>query len=179
MKTGEPTGDDPEGYDAARELAAPATSREAPENPGQVQRIPNRQVVYYVKGEAGPREMVVLPIQGKGLWSTLYGFLALDKDGRTIRGITFYQHGETPGLGGEVDNPRWKALWKGKQAFDDQGEPIIEVIKGHAEGPEADHQIDGISGATITGRGVSNFVQFWLGENGYRPFLEKFRQQRS
>ncbi len=120
----------------------------------------------------------VLPIYGKGLWSTLYGFIAIDADGKTIRGITFYEHGETPGLGGEVDNQSWKNQWSDKEhpklAFDDQGNVAIEVIKGSVD-PNSDevaHQIDGLSGATITSRGVSDFVQYWLGDDGFGPYLK-------
>jgi Na+-transporting NADH:ubiquinone oxidoreductase subunit C len=125
-------------------------------------------------------EKLILPIYGKGLWSTLYGFLALEKDLKTVSGITFYQHGETPGLGGEVDNPNWKGKWQGKQAFDDSGDVIIKVIKGAVipGAPDADHQIDGLSGATLTARGVDNLVQFWLGENGYGPYLQQIREDR-
>ena len=115
---------------------------------------------------------VALPIEGKGLWSTLYGFLVLGSDGATIRGITFYQHGETPGLGGEIDNLDWKALWDGRQAFDADGRPVIEVVKGKASGPT---EVDGLSGATLTSRGVTNLVRFWLGDNGFGPYLEQFR----
>jgi Na+-transporting NADH:ubiquinone oxidoreductase subunit C len=113
------------------------------------------------------------------LWSTLYGFLALDSDLKTIRGITFYEHGETPGLGGEVDNPRWKAQWKGKMAYDDNMKILIEVLKGQVDptSPQAGHQIDGLGGSTITTRGVHNLVRFWLGENGYKPFLSNIGKE--
>jgi Na+-transporting NADH:ubiquinone oxidoreductase subunit C len=119
---------------------------------------------------------LVLPIVGKGLWSTMYGYLALDKDTRTVRGITFYEHGETPGLGGEVDNPKWKSQWDGRKAYDDEWNPEIKVIKGQA-GPAAEnpYEVDGLSGATLTSRGVGNLVQFWLSEDGFKPFLEQFR----
>ena len=105
-------------------------------------------------------------------------YLALEPDARTIRGITFYEHGETPGLGGEVDNPRWKALWPGRLAFDDRGNPKISVKKGLA-GPvdEDPYQVDGLSGATITSRGVTNLVRFWLGDDGFGPCLDKYRAE--
>jgi Na+-transporting NADH:ubiquinone oxidoreductase subunit C len=125
----------------------------------------------------GTLDMLVLPIEGKGLWSTMYGFLALDKDLKTVRGLTFYQHGETPGLGGEIDNPRWKALWPDRVAYDEAGEPVIEVIRGRAGTPDEDpHRIDGLSGATITARGVMHTVNFWLGDDGFGPYLETLRQ---
>ena len=167
------------GYDQQRAVGSPDTSYVAPPNQAQVQRLPVRAVAYKRFNEAGDLEMLVLPIEGKGLWSTMYGFVALDDDLRTIRGITFYQHGETPGLGGEIDNPRWKAVWENRLAFDDSGEPAIEVIRGPAGDPSRDpHRIDGISGATITGRGVMHTVNFWLGEHGFGPYIARLRQQQ-
>ena len=134
--------------------------------------------VYLIK-KNGKLDQIVLPIKGKGLWSTLYGFLSLDADLRTIHGITFYEHAETPGLGGEVDNPSWKAKWRGKRAFDDEGKVRIEVIRGTVDSgrPEAEYQVDGLAGATLTSRGVSHLVQFWLGENGFGPYLARLAKQ--
>jgi Na+-transporting NADH:ubiquinone oxidoreductase subunit C len=108
----------------------------------------------------------------------MYGFMALDKDLKTVKGFTFYDHAETPGLGGEIDNPRWKNSWKEKQAFDEEGNVKIEVIKGLVDTsrPEAKYQIDGISGATLTARGVDHLVQFWLGDNGYGLFIKSLRE---
>ena len=108
------------------------------------------------------------------MWSTLYGFISLESDLNTVAGITFYEHKETPGLGGEVDNPKWKAMWPGKLVRDTGDEVRIEIIKGQvAEGSaDASHQIDGLSGATITSRGVSNAIRYWLSD-GYGPFLNK------
>ncbi len=130
-----------------------------------IKRKPKYMVIYEVL-EGDKIDKYILPIYGKGLWSTLYGFIALDSDLKTIKGLTFYEHGETPGLGGEVDNPKWKNSWKGKQV-------IIEVIKGIVDrsSPAAEHQIDGLSGSTITTRGVDNLVKFWLGDKGYGPFF--------
>jgi Na+-transporting NADH:ubiquinone oxidoreductase subunit C len=137
--------------------------------------------VYQVM-EDGSKENVVqyvLPIYGKGLWSTLYGFIAIDADGKTIRGITFYEHGETPGLGGEVDNQKWKDRWsnseKPKFAYDDQNSVAIRVIKGTVDpnSDDAKYQVDGLSGATITTNGVSKLVQYWLGPDGFGPYLQK------
>lgn len=180
LATAEPAeGIDPVTFDQQKEMANPSTSRAAPENRAQVRRLPNHSIVYQVMGDGGNVRMLVFPIEGKGLWSTLYGFLALDADTQTIRGLTFYQHGETPGLGGEVDNPRWKALWPGRKAYDENGKPVIAVIKGSAGSPADDpHHVDGLSGATITSRGVTNLVQFWLGEHGFGPYIEKFRAAR-
>ena len=140
--------------------------------------MPLRALVYQMV-ENDQIQKIILPIEGKGLWSTLYGFLALGPDTTSIEGITFYQHGETPGLGGEVDNPSWKALWSGRQAYDESWEPVIEVIKGHAGPPSEDpYAVDGLSGATLTARGVTYLVRYWLGEQGFGPYLERFRAER-
>jgi Na+-transporting NADH:ubiquinone oxidoreductase subunit C len=130
-------------------------------------------LVYFVK-EGDGFSKVILPVYGSGLWSTIYGFLALDKDLKTVRGFTVYEHGETPGLGGEVENPRWQDTWKGKTAFDDQGQIKLKIIKGKAS-PGSTTEIDGLSGATLTTRGVNNFIHFWFGTEGYGPFLAKLR----
>ena len=176
MKTGEyATGQDALTFDMQAAMADPARSTEAPPNKAQVSRVPKVGLVYKVMKD-GALEMVVLPIQGKGLWSTLYGFLAVDADGSTIRGITYYQHGETPGLGGEVDNPAWKRLWPGRKVFDDKGDVAIHLIKGQAGPPEKDpFEVDGLSGATLTSRGVTNMLDFWLGPDGFGPYLKKMR----
>ncbi len=122
LKTGEETDVDPVGFDQRKATADPKTSEAAPPNTAKVRRLPNQALVYRLEDESGDLEMLILPIEGKGLWSTLYGFLSLDADMNTIKGITFYEHGETPGLGGEVDNPGWKALWKERKAFGPGGD---------------------------------------------------------
>lgn len=182
LETGEPATSDevnPETYDqreAARnpKLSAPV---EPPNGLGGIKRREKYAFVYEVKDESGEVEQVVLPIYGKGLWSTLYGFIAVANDGVTVQGITFYEHGETPGLGGEVDNPSWKAQWKGKKLFDEYGQIELDVIKGVVnEGTEnAEYKIDGLSGASITSNGVERLVRYWVGSDGFGPFLDKLR----
>ena len=161
-----------ETFDQRKAISDPAQSKDAPTNPAKIRRLPNSAIVYHVLKD-NKVDMVILPIEGKGLWSTLYGFLALDKDMKTIRGITFYEHAETPGLGGEIDNPNWKALWESKIAFDDSDNVVIEVIKGQST---QNSKVDGLSGATLTSRGVSNLVRFWLGDMGFGPYIGKIRQ---
>lgn len=172
---------DPLTFDQEKAKKDPERSHKAPPNNAGVFRIPDHALVYKVTDEDGALRMVVLPIEGYGLWSTLKGFLALDADTTTIRGLTYYEHKETPGLGGEVDNPKWKALWPGRKALDANWEPEIEVIKGNAPPPsEAPYKVDGLSGATITSRGVTNMIALWLGPDGFGPYLENLRaQQRS
>ena len=127
--------------------------------------------VYLIKDEVGDVQKYVFPVRGKGLWSILKGFIAVEKDFQTIAGLTYYEHGETPGLGGEVDNKNWKKKWIGKAIYDDSGSVAIQVIKGIADSEDR-YAIDGLSGATITSRGVTNMLQFWLGPNGFGPYIE-------
>ena len=166
-------------YDQRKAMKDPSLSVPAPGNLAGVVRLPQKGLVYQRVAD-GEIVTLILPIEGKGLWSTLYGFLALAPDTTTIEGITFYEHGETPGLGGEIENPSWKSVWVGRQAFDESWRPAVEVIKGNA-GPakEDPYRVDGISGATLTARGVSHLVRFWLGENGYEPYLSNFRKEGS
>ena len=180
LQTGEEVTDgQPLTFDQRRAASDPATSRAAPPNAAQLVRLPNQALVYEVRDEEDRPRLYVLPVEGKGLWSTLYGFVALDATLETVEGLTFYEHGETPGLGGEVDNPRWKALWRGRRPFDDAFEPDLTVIKGRAGSPEEDpHRVDGLSGATITSRGVTNLLRFWLGDDGFGPYLDRLRRER-
>ncbi len=175
-------GIDPRTYDQRRAAGDPSMSHEAEPNPAAVARVPKYLTVYeiYASTDRSRPDLYVLPIEGLGLWGTLYGFLALEHDAKTVRGITYYSHKETPGLGGEVDNPLWKAKWTGRQAFDEQGQPAIRVIKGPA-GPASEdpHHVDGLSGATITSNGVTNMLQFWLGEQGLGPYLASLREEGS
>ena len=129
----------------------------------------------YILKDGDSIKQAVLPIHGYGLWSTLYGFISFEGDFNTIGGLQFYAHAETPGLGGEVDNPRWRKQWQGKKAFNASGDLKIEVIRGHVDFKMADaaHKIDGLSGATLTSVGVSNLVNYWLGDHGFGPYLKK------
>ncbi len=167
---------DAAGFDQRAAASDPTRSRVAPENLARVVRLPTAALVYEVRDESDHLQMVVLPVEGLGLWGTLYGFVALERDLQTVRGLTFYEHKETPGLGGEVDNPRWKALWTGRLVFDETLTPVITVVKGRAGSVDDDpHAVDGLSGATITSRGVTNLLQFWLGPEGFGPYLTRLR----
>jgi Na+-transporting NADH:ubiquinone oxidoreductase subunit C len=141
-----------------------------------IKRRERYSVVYLVENQ-GQVETVILPVRGYGLWSTLYGFVAVKGDLNTVVGLGFYQHGETPGLGGEVDNAKWKALWPGKALFDQNGALALDIVKGNVDpqSPRALHQVDGLAGATLTSNGVENLLLFWLGENGFGPFIAKLR----
>lgn len=135
---------------------------------------PNYAKVYLLKRD-GVLDKVILPVHGYGLWSVLYGFVALEEDGNTIYNIKFYEHAETPGLGGEVDNPKWRALWHGKYLYDSEDLYRFEVTKGRTAEDSEDYpyRIDGLAGATLTSYGVSQMMRFWMGQMGYKPFLDR------
>jgi len=152
----------------------PATSVALDDDPAGIGRQSKYVTVYLLRDDAGEIDKVILPIHGYGLWSTLYGFIALEENGNDIFGLQFYEHAETPGLGAEVDNPRWKALWSGKRLADDNGELQISVTKTAPPAGE-DYHIDALAGATLTTVGVHNLVNFWMGETGYKPFLENLK----
>lgn len=167
-----PEGFDPATYDALKASKNPELWKEVTAGalPGIQHREPYAEV--YEIRKADETDGFVFPIYGKGLWSTLYGFLAVEADGETVRGITFYQHAETPGLGGEVDNSGWKALWAGKKLYENEGEVTLSVIKGAASSDD-DYAVDGLSGATITSKGVDNMIKYWLGPDAFGQFLAK------
>ena len=172
---------DPESYDPRKAAKDPAMSMalSADVDIASIKRQARYALVYLAKDADGQVKNIILPVHGYGLWSTLYGFVSLAPDTRTVTGFGFYDHAETPGLGGEVDNPGWKALWQGKQIFDDQGQIAITVVKGNVDpkSPSAAYQVDGLAGATLTSRGVQNLLHFWMGEQGYAAYLQNFRIQ--
>jgi len=138
----------------------------------QIRHVPNYLQVISVRTDEV--DCLVLPIQGYGLWSTLRGYLAVSPDLSEVVGITYYEHGETAGLGGEVDNPRWKGQFPGKVIYAEDGSPKLTVTKaGMVTDPS--YQVDGMAGATITTNGVDLMLEFWLGESGYGPYLKAQR----
>ena len=139
-----------------------------------LKRRENIGTIYVWVDEKNAIEKLVLPIRGYGLWGTLYGYLSLDSDLNTVRGIEYYDHKETPGLGGEVDNPNWKSDWYGKRIYNEDGSVALYVTKGASS---TDYEIDGISGATLTTNGVSNMIKYWLGDNGYGPIIKNLNEE--
>lgn len=134
----------------------------------------------YLLNKNDQLDKIILPIKGYGLWSTMYGFISLENDANTVSGITFYEHAETPGLGGEIENSKWQMSWQGKKITDAQGQPILRLIKGQVDlsASDANYKIDGLAGATLTSNGVSNLIQFWMGKDGFGPYLQKVRSKR-
>lgn len=122
----------------------------------------------------GRVELVVLPVRGAGYQSVLKGYLALHADLNTIAALTFHEQNETPGMGAKITSKAWQALWVGKRVAGDDGEIRIRAVRGGGDG---DHEVDGISGATRTVTGINNLLRFWLGPDGYGPYLERLRAE--
>jgi Na+-transporting NADH:ubiquinone oxidoreductase subunit C len=180
--------------------------RKAAKDPAQSVAIPKEKDIAHIRikakyakvflvKESGAIKSIILPMHGYGLWSTLYGFLSLYPDGQTVQSINFYDQAETPGLGGEVVNPNWRALWKGKKVYAesdqpssekgfineaDIGEPALSLIKGVVDNtkPGSQYQVDGLAGATLTSTGVTNLVRYWMSNEGFAPYLKKVRTVR-
>jgi Na+-transporting NADH:ubiquinone oxidoreductase subunit C len=158
-------------YDMYGRVAkAEGTSTKVEGSPAGFSSRANVASVYLIKDDEGSVSRIILPVHGSGLWDLMYGFLALDNDGHTIRELIFYQHKETPGLGGEIQNPEWQAKWNGKQLFNN-GSVAIEVNKGNNKGDQ--YAVDALSGATLTSNGVENTLQYWASDNGYGNYLKK------
>lgn len=175
MKTGEKTDGNLDNYfNNFKKLSTGPTSIKLTKSQDKagIKSIPAKVPLFMLKDENGNVEKVILPIYGSGLWSTMYGFLALESDYNTVSGITFYEHGETPGLGGEIDNPLWKAKWPGKEIYANDGSVALSIVKGGAKGV---HQVDSLSGATLTSRGVQGVIRFWLGEDAFGKYFNKMK----
>ena len=139
-----------------------------------INRRANNAVIYLIKNEQGAVDSVVLPIIGSGLWDLMSGFIGLETDLTTVKSVIYSDHKETPGLGALVTSDNWKALWPGKKMFDEQNNIAIQIVKGGAKEGDV-HGVDGLSGATLTSNGVEHTLHFWLGDEGYGPFITNFR----
>lgn len=176
LRTGEYTDEvDPDSYNSFEAARDPASSRtlSGDQDIAGLSRQENYSTVYLV-GDPDDPEQIILPIRGQGLWGLMQGYISLEGDGNTFVGITYYDHSETPGLGAEVNNPRWQAQWQGKEVYGESDDlvPAIELVKG---GASDETEVDGLSGATLTSRGVTNMLQFWLSPAGFGDYLAKFR----
>jgi Na+-transporting NADH:ubiquinone oxidoreductase subunit C len=192
-------GMDAKSYDQWKAAKDPLLSEAIPANKdiASIKRKPKVAKVYLVK-EGDQLKTLILPVNGYGLWSTMFGFIALEADAETVVGMNLYDQAETPGLGGEVVNPKWKALWKGKKVYNftgkefhennlsekgqtiEIGEVALGLVKGFVDPGKAgsEYQVDALAGATLTSRGVSNLVQYWMGKEGYGIYLAKIRNRR-
>lgn len=168
---------DAERFDQHAAAKLPEMSVEIPpeQDLANIRRRAKHAVVYIVKQDNSVR-FLLLPIHGKGYASTLYGYLGLEADGNTIVGINFYEHSETPGLGARIDNQEWRDQWHGKKARDPNGELRIGLTRGSvtANSPSAAYEIEGLTGATLTTRGVHQLIRYWLGDHGFGPYLQTY-----
>lgn len=180
LQAGEFSSDfDPARFDSRSAARDPQTAYQIPQKLDLAAiKSRSRYMDVYLVLDNDRLQQLILPVHGKGLWSTMYGFISLNADFSTVNGFAFYEHGETPGLGGEIDNPSWKKQWPGKKIYDADGNTRIEVLKGTVDknSENAIYQADGLAGATLTARGVGNLLQYWLGDDGYKPFLEKLKK---
>jgi Na+-transporting NADH:ubiquinone oxidoreductase subunit C len=174
-----PESEVPAGYDQRRALTSPELSTKVPsdEDVAGINRKEKYSWVFLVK-EGEQVQQIIMPLRGRGLFSTLYAYLSLDADLETVRGIAFYEHGETAGLGAEVQNPTWIAKWPGKKMYDDSGEVRLAVVKGVVDpaAASAEYEVDGLSGATMTSTGVTNLLEYWFGSSGFEPYLDQLAQ---
>jgi len=181
LQTGEFTSAfDPADFNSRAMVRNPKTSRQIPEAADLADiKVRSRYKEVYLVMQDNQLQQLILPVHGKGLWSTMFGFISLANDFATVKGFAFYEHGETPGLGGEIDNPSWKKQWQGKKIYDEDGNIRIRVLKGTVDRNSANavYQVDGLAGATLTARGVENLLHYWMGEDGYQPFLEKWQKE--
>ncbi len=132
----------------------------------------DRKLPLYVY-ENEEEKYYILSVRGNGLWDEIWGSIALEDDLNTITGVAFDHKGETPGLGAEIkDNPAFPAQFKGKQIYEEGAFVGITVVKNGVKNPN--HEVDGISGATITSDGVTEMVK--RGLQYYEPYLDQLKQ---
>lgn len=124
----------------------------------------------YMARDGGRLERIVFPVHGPGMWSTIYGYVALEPDLDTVASLVIVRHGETPGIGDRIEEKSWQARWKGKHIYGDGAEPRIAVVP-NARG---EHEVDLISGASVTVEAVGDFVREAFGPDGYGPFIQRF-----
>lgn len=160
-------------FDERRNARDNALSSKPENDIAGINRRSDTAVVYLVKNDTGETSTVVLPIIGSGLWDLMYGYVGVESDLNTVKSVIYSDHKETPGLGAEVLNPKWKALWPGKKIYNDAGEVKVKLVKGGAKANDI-HGVDALSGATLTSNGVTHTLQFWFGEEGYKTFITKY-----
>ncbi len=181
LETGEFYNDlEPGTFDPRKAVKDPSFSQTIPKDQDLANiKVRSKIAEIYLVKDNGKLQTIILPVHGKGLWSTMYAFLALDANGNTVTGFSFYDHAETPGLGGEIENPDWLESWQGKKIYDDEWNLAIDVLKGNVDAskPEAKHQVDGLAGATLTTVGVRNLMKYWLGDSGFKNFLANIRKE--
>lgn len=170
---------DPNTYDMRRAVNDPDLGTPVPseQDAASIGRRSRFAPVYLVWDEDG-LDRVILPVRGAGMWSMMYGYIAVEPDFTTIAGMTFYEQAETPGLGDQITHAHWLEQWQGKQVYDDQGVPRFNVSEGAVDpgAVHAPHQVDGLTGATVTGDAVTHLVQYWFGPHGYKGLFDHMKE---
>lgn len=166
---------DPATYDFVAAASDPelSTALSTDADLASIRRKPFYAPVHLLERD-GDLLLIVLPVYGSGYASTIRAMLALEPDLSTVAALTITEQGETPGLGARIAEPDWQALWPGKELLDENGDIVIEVVRGQAQSV---HQVDGISGATRTGDGITFALQFWMGPDRYGPFLDRLAEE--
>ncbi|MGD8977848.1 MAG: NADH:ubiquinone reductase (Na(+)-transporting) subunit C [Gammaproteobacteria bacterium] len=154
----------------------PTQSFMAPANEAGVRRVPDFAIVYERLGENGELDQILIPIHGQGYGGQIYGFLSLGPDLNTVRQIVFYEHQETPTLGGRINRKSWRSNWPGRRIFDESGNVALELVPKPPPAEEAPYQVDAVSRATVTTAGVQNMINFWFGPDAFQPFLAEYRK---
>ena len=168
---------DVERFDQREATQDPEMSRLAPENDAGVRRLPEHALVYEIRDAAGSVRQVLVPIHGQGYGGQMFGFLALAQDLNTVQDIMFYEHQETPGLGGRITRDAWRSNWPGRRIYDDSGEVALRLVRKPPPADEAPFQVDAVSRASVTSEGVENMIRFWLGPDGFGPFFAQWRNE--
>jgi len=171
---------DPAEYDARAARNNPELSIAIPagEDLASIGRREQYVVVYLVWNGA-QLQRVILPVYGQGMWSTLYGYIALEADLNTVAAMTFYEQTETAGLGDQVQNRDWLAKWKGRKVYGGPGDIRFRVASGSVSpgSPAATHQVDAMTGATVTGDAVTQLIRYWFGPHGYAKLIGHMQAQ--
>jgi Na+-transporting NADH:ubiquinone oxidoreductase subunit C len=169
---------DPNTFDQREALKDPELSIEIPaaDDVAKLNRRAKYAVAYELR-RGGYLHYVLLPISGAGMWSTVYGYLVLDSDLNTIAGATFHEHGETPGIGDKIQDPKWLAQWRGRSIYHN-GNVAFEVAK-RAPSAGSDYHVDAITGATITSESTGRMVRYWLGKHGFQAYVERLRGEEN
>lgn len=156
--------------------AAQGCKKLTPEqDPAQIRQRCTLADVYLVKDKDNKIQQVIIPVAGKGAKSMMHAFLSLGLDGRTVNNLYYYQQRETPFLGARVKDENWRQQWPGKKVADDNGTPALKIVQ-EKSGKNDEYTVDGISGATLTSTGVEKSINYWIGEQGYGPFLQRLKQ---
>ncbi len=171
---------DPYAYDVREAASDPERSAPIPSEADRAQIGRRaRHAVVYLAWDGDRLHRIVLPVYGMGMWSTIRGLVALENDFNTIAGATFYEQAETPGVGDRITRADWLAKWQGRKIYDGKGVPQFAIAAGEVEPGSASalHNVDGISGATVTTDAVTAMMRFWFGPWGYQGLLEHLRAE--